>query len=276
MLSKTRSTHGEKTKPITGKKANTKNTPATNKPTASGKPIPAETLKKTIAYYYLLSFCPPDKLSEFKRTLAPFREALAKAAGLNMEEYFTLVLPEVCQRIVSFHQVTREPDPKQVESLQKAAQHAHKNSETLITFKKQMAIVAALPGRAKLENRLHRHKGCALCATPCRYGYFTLVSDPSFTQLEKYFAGENLRPKSEQTPLRPVYGFTIDHLARLTDLKQIFCEIDHTSNLAYCLIMLGMAKSRLALPEEQLQIFQSANQMFIQRAVMEPKPKKEQ
>jgi hypothetical protein len=35
--------------------------------------------------------------------------------------------------------------------------------------------------------------------------------------------------------------------------------------LAYCLLMLGMAKSRMAFPEAQSRLFQEANQEFVRR-----------
>jgi hypothetical protein len=128
-----------------------------------------------------------------------------------------------------------------------------------------MSRVAALPGRAKPENRLHRNKGCRLCAAPCMYGYFTLVSDPQFSLLQKNFAEEAGKPASKQTPLMPVYAFTVDHLLSITGTEKGFCEKNHLGNLAFCLLMLSMAKSRLAFPEAQTRLFQEANQVFIQR-----------
>jgi hypothetical protein len=225
----------------------------------------AESIKKTIAYFHLLSFCPPDKLADFKRNTAPMLKNLAGKAGMKEKAYLAQTLPEVCQRIVAFHQATREPDPKLVEPLVEAARTADKNAKSLAAFKEQMSRVASLPGRAKPENRLHRNKGCRLCTAPCLYGYFTLVSDPQTSQLQVLFAAESGKPVSEQTPLRPVYGFAIAHLRKLIGSQQGFYEISHLANLSYCLLLLGMAKSRLALPEKQLLIFQAANQEFIRR-----------
>ena len=229
------------------------------------KNIPAESMKKTIAYLYLLSFCPPAQLADFKRSTTPMRKELAGQTGLKEREFFTQTLPEACQRVVAFHQATREPDPKLVEALANAARIADKNPETLAAFQAQMARVAALPGRAKPENRLHRNKGCRYCAAPCRYGFFTLVSDPQFSELQALFAAESGKPASKQTPLMPVYTFAVDHLLKITDTQEGFCERTHLANLAYCLLLLGMAKSRLALPEKQLLLFQGANQEFIRR-----------
>ena len=229
------------------------------------KTIPPESMKKTIAYLYLLSFCPPAQLADFKRSTASMLKELAGQAGLTEKEYFTQALPEACHRILAFHQATREPDPELVAALVQAAFTADKNPDTLIAFKAQMNHVAALPGRAKPENRLHRNKGCRYCAAACRYGYFTLVSDPQFSQLQALFAAEASKPASRQTPLTPVYVFAVDHLLKITGTQEGFCELPHAANLAYCLLMLGMAKSRMAFPEAQSRLFQEANQEFVRR-----------
>lgn len=229
------------------------------------KAIPAESMKKAIAYYFLLSYCPPDRLADFKKSTAPMVKAMAEKAGMKEKAYLPAALPEVCHRIVAFHQATREPDPKLVEGLQKAARDAEKNRKTLAAFKEEMTRIAALPGRAKGENRLHRNKGCRYCTAPCRYGYFTLVSDPQIKELQDLFAGETKRPTEQQTPLRPAYAFAMSHLAKVTGATQGDIEFSHVVNLAYCLLLLGMAKSRMALPEKQLLIFQGANQEFIRR-----------
>lgn len=229
------------------------------------KTIHAGSMKKMIAQLYLLSFCPPDQLANFKSSRAPILKELAAQAGLKEKAFLAQALPEACTRILAFHQATREPDKKLVDALAIAAQNADKNQEALDAFKTQMAQVASLPGRAKPENRLHRNKGCRYCAVPCRYGFFTLVSDPQFSHLQALFAAESGKPASRQTPLIPAYTFTIDHLLTITGTQAGFCERIHLANLAYCLLLLGMAKSRLALPEKQLLIFQGANQQFIHR-----------
>lgn len=227
--------------------------------------ISAEGMKKSIAYLHLLSFCPGEKLTEFKRNTAPMLKELAERAGLKEKAFLAQALPEACRLITAFHQATREPDPKVVETLTEAAHAADKNSKNLAAFKEQMSRVAALPGRAKPENRLHRNKGCRLCAAPCVYGYFTLVSDPKFTRLQRLFAEEAGKPASKQTPLTPVYAFTIDHLLSISGTEKGFCEKSHLGNLAFCLLMLSMAKSRMAFPEAQTRLFQEANQVFISR-----------
>ncbi len=229
------------------------------------KPIPAGSMKKAIAYLHLLSFCPPDKLADFKRNTTPMLKEMAERSGLKEKVFLAEALPEACRLIVAFHQARREPDADLVKTLENSARGADKNPKSLAAFKEQMDRVAALPGRAKLENRLHRNKGCRLCAAPCQYGYFTLVSDPQFSLLQKNFTEEAGKPASKQTPLMPVYAFTVDHLLSISGTEKGFCEKNHLGNLAFCLLMLSMAKSRLAFPEAQTRIFQEANQAFISR-----------
>lgn len=238
------------------------------------KPIPAEALKKTIAYLYLLFFCPTPQLADFKRSTASMRNEPARQSGLNEQDYFAQALPEACRRIVAFQQATREPDPDIVEALLKTALPAGKNADTLTAFKAQMDKVASLPGRAKSANRLHRNKGCGYCAAPCMYGYFTLVSEPQFSHLQMLIAREADRPATSQTPLMPVYKFAMDHLLTVSGAQDGYCERMHLANLAYCLLMLSMAKSRKAFPEKQIQIFQSASQKYMQGQVANWHPEK--
>ena len=229
------------------------------------KAIPTESLKKTIAYFYLLSYCPPVKFADFNRSTAPLRKALAANTGMEEEAYFTRVLPEVCHRIVAFNQATREPDPKMVEALEVAAKDAEKNAKATEAFQEQMVRVAALPGRAKLENRLHRNKGCSLCLAPCQYGFFTLVSDPQLSVLQEAMKAETERPVAKQSPLLPLYGFALHHITQLVGVEEAFIESRHIANLSFCLLLLGMAKSRRALPEAHLRLLQAANREFIRR-----------
>ena len=229
------------------------------------KTTPAEGMKKAIAYFYLLSFCPPDRLADFKLNTAPMLKEMAERAGVKEKVFLAEALPEVCQRIVAFHQATREPDSKLVEALAKSARTADKNAKTLAAFQDEMKRIATLPGRAKPENRLHRNKGCRYCTAPCLYGYFTLTSDPQVKELQYLFASERERPAGQQTPLRPVYAFAMNHLARVVGARVDIIAFPHVFNLAFCLLLLGMAKSRMALPEKQLLILQGANQEFVRR-----------
>jgi len=228
-------------------------------------PLPAESIKNTIAWLHLLSYCPPAKVVDFNKIADPLIKALADVAGLKPGEYLDLAIPQACLLMVAYHQASREPEKEIVDELVKTALPASKDAKSLTAFKARMDEIAALPGRAKRENRLHRNKGCNLCAAPCRYGYFTLISDPDFSELQRLFAAETEKSVSGQSPLSPVYTFTITHMLGITASDKGFCEKNHFANLAFCLLMLSMAKSRLAFPEEQVRLFQVSNQAYIQR-----------
>jgi hypothetical protein len=234
----------------------------------AGKPdaSAAEIIRQTITYYYLLSFCPPERIGGFQSAAEGIRKSLAASAGMKEADFFSTVIPEVSRRIVAFHQDTREPDKAMVAALAKAARTAEKDAASLAGFQTQMALIASLPGRVKLENRLHRNKGCGLCAAPCRYGYFTLVSEPKFRILQERIAAEAAKPVAAQSPLGMAHGFTASHLAQTLGQQADWVGFAHLANLSFCLLLLGMAKSRLAMPEPQLRLFQAANQLVVQRS----------
>ena len=233
--------------------------------TAARKTLPVESLKKTIAYFHLLSFCIPEKIADFNHSMMPMRKALAESANMSETEYFKKAIPEVCRRMVAFHEDTREPSQSWIAALVNTASEAAQSPAKASAFQQEMSKIASLPPRAKPEGRLHRKKGCQFCQAPCFYGYFTLVSDPQFSQLQDLFAVEARKPAHEQSPLNPVYRFTLNHLERLTGTREGYSDIKHLANLSYCLLMLGIAKSRMAVPEQQLKLFQAANQEFIRR-----------
>jgi hypothetical protein len=224
----------------------------------------AGTVKKAISYFYLLSFCPPANLEDFTKASEGLRKQLAEEAGLSQNEFFSEMIPQVCWRIVAFSQSSREPDKELVDLLSKLAESAAQNPESLIAFQAQMLELAALPGRAKADNRLHRKKGCRFCEAPCRYGYFSLVSEPKFYLLQQILEAETKKEKGEQNPIRAVWSFAISHLTSLMSTEQGYISAQHLGNLAYCLLMLSMAKSRYPLPEKQITAFQQANQRIIQ------------
>jgi hypothetical protein len=263
MPSKKRSPRTAKPKQASSKKAASAKPKAPRKKSAAQKAPNVEALKKTIAYFYLLSYCPPELVADFKKATAPLRKGLAESAGMSEAAFFKAVLPEVCSRIVSYHEGTREPGREWVEKLAKTASKADKNAENVSLFQDVMAQVARLPQRALPENRLHRKKGCQYCRLPCHYGYFTLVSEPVFSVLQELLEAETRKPADDRSPLQPVWGFTISHLANVMQAGQGYIRREHLGNLAYCLLMLSMAKSRLAVPETQLQAFQAANQALI-------------
>jgi hypothetical protein len=275
MPTKTRSIRGAKVKQTKSKKAVPAKPKASRKPAAPVKrttsrkpaiapPAPSvEALKKTISYYYLLSYCPPEKVADFQNATASLRKSLADSAGTSEAAYFKAVLPEVCRRIVSYHEATREPSQTWVDALVQSASAAEKNPEKLARFQEVMTNVARLPQRALPENRLHRKKGCAYCRLPCYYGYFTLVSEPVFIGLQEMLENEGQQPAGDRSPVRPVWGFTILHLGKTLQSQEVFIHQAHLVNLSYCLLLLSMAKSRLAVPEVQLQAFQAANKAMI-------------
>jgi hypothetical protein len=226
--------------------------------------IPAETMKKTIAYFYMVSYCPADRIMEFNKTTAGLRKQLAKEGGMAQKNFFPEVIPEVCWRIVAFAQASREPDEEIIKGLIGTIGNATKDEKCLAVFQEKMLEVAALPGRAKADNRLHRKKGCRFCETPCRYGFFSLVSDPVFASLYRTLKTEQQKPKAEQNPVSAVWSFALCHLLTLVGGEKTYIASDHLGNLAYCLLMLSMAKSRYPLPEQQVTAFQEANQRSIQ------------
>jgi hypothetical protein len=114
-------------------------------------------LKKTISYYYLLSFCPPEKIKDFKGSMVAMRKALAESAGMSEADCFAQALPEVCRRIVSFQQATRVPDPQAVASLEAAARDADKNACTAT----RVASCARQPANMATS------RWCPIRSSPC-------------------------------------------------------------------------------------------------------------
>jgi hypothetical protein len=231
--------------------------------------IPAGIMKQTIAYFYLLSFCPPEKLGAFIRNTAPLRGRIAAVLGMEPAAYFTQAVSEVCRRIVAFHQATREPDADAVASLAAALGKADQNPESLAAFQNRMAEITALPARAGLSNRLLQDRGCRRCAAPCHFGFFVLTSNPQFDRLQELMEEESAKPAAAQSPLGPVLGFAVSHILDFTGEAEGFLRIADLANLSYCLLIWGMARSRVPLPEKNLRLFQAANQEFIRRSLAE-------
>jgi hypothetical protein len=235
--------------------------------------LPVESLKKAIAYYYLLTFCPPERILDGQPSLAPMRKAISDSAQMSEQEFINIVVPEVCRRIVAFHENSREPSQELISRLVNLASVAELSPDQADKFQQEMVKIASLPPRARPENRLHRKKGCQFCQSPCSYGYFTLVSEPPFTLLNELFAAEANKAIPEQTPLNPMFHFTLGHLEGLAGMKVKFIDIRHMVNLSYCLLILGITKSRLAIPEQQLHIFQDASREFIRRSLVQNQAK---
>jgi len=225
--------------------------------------FPPDVMMKTISYYYLVNYCPPSHVGDLVVAAQGLRGSLAEATGMEVPAYFEAALPEVCWRIVAFHQASREPDPEVVQALVEVGSKADSSEAGAQKFQAAMADIAANPGRAKPDNRLHRHKGCRFCAAPCRYGYFSLVSEPVFKRLLGMLESENEKPAQSRDPVNVLWTYTMTHLWSVLGIREGFIRADHLGNLSYCLLMLATAKSRFALPEKQLQAFQTMNRDMI-------------
>ncbi len=220
-------------------------------------------IKKMISYYYLVAFCPPAHISALKKASQKMRTALAKQSGLKMADFVKAVAPEVGQRMAAFQQATRQPDQETVDNLITAIIEADSKPEKTAEYQALMKAVAIHPGRAKMSNRLHRQKGCSLCQAPCQYGFFTLISEPDFKTLLSMLGAENQKIAAERNPVNVLWTYTTTHLWKTLEAQEGFISADHLGNLSYCLLMLGTAKSRFAMPEAQLTRFQEMNQNTI-------------
>jgi len=220
-------------------------------------------IKGMIAYYYLVAFCPPAHISELVKASEPLRKQLTKLAGLKAADLGKAVAPKVAYRMCAFQQATREPDKETVDKLTQAILSADSKPEKAAEYQALMREVAAHRGRAKKDNRLHRQKGCSLCQAPCQYGFFTLISEPDFKTLLAMLGEENKKIAGERNPVNALWTFTTVHLWKTLGTNQGFISADHLGNLAYCLLMLGTAKSRYPMAEEQLTRFQEMNQNTI-------------
>jgi len=226
--------------------------------------IHPNTIKGMISYYYLVAFCPPAHISELKKASEPLRKELAKLVGLKVADLGKTVASEVAYRMCAFQQATREPDKETVEKLTQAILTADSKPEKTAEYQALMREVAGHRGRAKKDNRLHRQKGCSLCQAPCQYGFFTLISEPDFKTLLAMLGAENQKLAAQRNPVNVLWTYTTTHLWKTLGTNQGFISADHLGNLAYCLLMLGTAKSRYPMAEEQLTRFQQMNQATIQ------------
>jgi hypothetical protein len=217
--------------------------------------IPASQRKKTIMYLNLLSYSPPERAAAFQ----PFEQALQAEVGSAWPE----TLFQACSHIVAFHQASRDPDSDLVEALVDAASSAAASPEGAQVFRSQMQAFAQLSGRADPENRIHRKRGCQLCQNPCRYGYFSLLSEPNFDSLQQALEAENRKPIEQQRPVQLVWRFTLRHLSQTLDLAAWDIDAADLGNLAYCLLSLATAKSRYPFPKEKFEAFQALNQARI-------------
>ncbi len=222
--------------------------------------LPASTIKRTLIYLNLLSFVTPERAGEVSPVgeLPPLRGDFGEGWPGAVEKAAWLV--------VSFQSASRNPDGELVAGLADAARGADSSPEACRAFQAKMDALAQLPGRAKESNRLHRKKGCRFCESPCRYGYFSLISEPDFKELQHALEAENSKPLAERQPIQAVWHFTLEHLSQAIDIGQIPIAANHLGNLAYCMVALATIKSRFAFPEEQMRKFQDLNQAMIRYA----------
>ena len=213
--------------------------------------IPASIIKKTIIYLNLLSFIPPERVDEYPSSEEMFGESWPQ------------VVEKAARLMVSFQSASRYPDGELVARLVDVALRADSSPEDCRAFQEKMDALAQLPGRAKAKNRLHRKKGCRFCESPCRYGYFSLITEPDFKKLQYTLEAENAKPLGEQQPIQAIWKYTLNHITQTLNVEKWNISANHLGNLAYCLITLSTVKSRFAFPEEQMQKFQSLNQAMI-------------
>ena len=224
--------------------------------------IPAQQIRKGINFLYLLYFCPTNKLSAFSAEAKKYTQELERLTSSNNVSILDIYLA-ACSRIIEFHTNSREVDEDILSGLVGSAIHALKSEENLTMFQIEMETIRALPQRTDMKNRLHRKKGCFLCERPCRYGYFSLISDPNFSNLLTHLREESDKDLEEKNVIRAVWTFTIKHLWEVMDCNQAFIGADHLGNLSYCMLLLATAKSRFSFPEKLMLFFQESNQVSI-------------
>ena len=232
--------------------------------------IGPKAISKMISYYYLVSFSTPEYISALKKSSLKTRTKLSKASGLKMKDFVNQVAPEAASRMVSYHQRTRKPEEAVVTELVKLMKVADTKPEKASAFQVKMRELAAHPGRAKEDNRLHFQKGCAFCLAPCRYGFFTLMAEPDLKKLKNMLDAENEKIAQERDAVNVFWTYTKTQILKALDLPEVYIEAYHIGNLSYCLLMLGTAKSRFALPEDHLKLYQIMNQIAIRSLYLTP------
>ena len=226
--------------------------------------INADMIRQMVCYYYLVNYWAPDYIDTLVSVSEEMRQVLAKQIGLSVEEFSNLIIPEVASRIMTFHQASPKPDPEAVNVLSQVMKRADHDLAGATAYQRVMDVIAIHPGRAKPENRLHNQKGCKFCMTPCRYGYFSLMSEPDFVSLKAMLDAENQKLADQRNGVNVLWKYTREHFWGVIGAKEGYIAPEHLGNLAYCLLMLGTAKSRFALPEKELLVIQALNQRAIQ------------
>ena len=96
------------------------------------------------------------------------------------------------------------------------------------------------------------------------------MSEPDFKTLGAMLDAENQKPARERNAVNVLWAFTRAHLWQVLEARAGYIRPAHLGNLSYCLLMLGTARSRFALPETQIRIYQALNQRAIRRLGVTP------
>ena len=179
------------------------------------------------------------------------------------DRFSTGIEAEVSNRMVTFQTALRQPEEDLVNKLYEVVKTASQDVEGLAAYQIFMSELFALPGRAKADNRLHRKKGCRFCETPCTYGFFSLVSEPRFELLQHLLEAEKGKAPEEKNAVSGCLDVCAYPCRQTSGSSTGFISAAHLGNLAYCLLMLSMAKSRYPLPEAQMKAFQARNQQMV-------------
>jgi len=226
--------------------------------------ISADSIEATIAYLYLLAYCPPEAVPEFYLSTSHLRSALAEQAGLTESAYLEAVFPIACQKIVSFYQAkTIADDDTTLMDLVALAKSAGSSAADVVALQAKLITLAQSPKRARERNRLRKRAGCQYCQIPCQFGLFSLVSHPNYKLLQQMLTEETKKPKEAQNPINLLWSYTIGHVWRTLGVKETYMPANSLGNLAYCLLTMVMGKSRLAFPASEMAQFQRYNQAQI-------------
>jgi len=227
--------------------------------------IHAEAVRKMVGYYYLLSYAPPQHFTEIEAAGRGMQARHAAKAGLDPVKFQQAAAAEAAFRITAFHGAVRTPPKELVLVLQRTLLGANGSLEARENFLKIMLAVSGHPARAKQTNRLHRRKGCDLCSMPCRYGFYSLMAEPDYPALQSMLESENQKPAGERDPVRVLWSFAAQQIWHTLENRAGVISPIHLGNLSYCLLLLGTAKSRFAMPEKEFQAYQRLNQARIQQ-----------
>jgi len=218
------------------------------------KTVSAIAIKQTILYLYGIYFCHANSLKDYLRVMD---------CQLNQTQLSPENLRAACSHITAFHRAEAAAAEHLEIDLYQRAQKASAG-QGLKRFKEKMAEIAALPGRSKLERRLHHLRGCKLCKSPCEYGYFSLLAEPDFERLFEDLSEFNSSPGQKMDPVEIIWDFTKRLLTAGYGGGGWAVEPVHLGNLSYCMISLATAKSRYPFPEKTMGMIQGWNQDCIQ------------